>query len=260
MKRTLTTIATGSLPLKIKALVDGAAVYDSSSSPEARVYFIDKDGGYYLKIGEAGSLAREATMTEYFHSVGLGVKIIEYVTVGADYMLTERAAGEDLTHARYLADPKRLAVTMGELLRDLHSRPISGCPVMRTPEYLDTVRRNYKNGLFDLSLFGDKQPFSNADEAYAFFDEHKSLLREDVLIHGDFCLPNIMLDGWRFSKYIDVGNGGVGDRHIDLFWGAWTLNFNLGTDEYREVFFNAYGRELIDDRLLRAVLAAECFG
>ena len=260
MKRTLTTIATGSLPMKIRALVDGAAVYDSSSSPEAQVYFIDRDGGYYLKIGEAGSLAREATMTEYFHSVGLGVKIIEYVTVGADYMLTERAAGEDLTHARYLADPKRLAVTMGELLRDLHSRPVSGCPAMRTPEYLDTVRRNYKNGLFDLSLFGDKATFKIAESAYRFVEENESVLRSDVLIHGDYCLPNIMLDGWKFSKFIDVGNGGIGDRHIDLFWGAWTLNFNLGTDEYRDLFFDAYGREHIDPLALRVIEAAEYFG
>ena len=260
MKRTLTTIATESLPLKIRALADGAAVYDSSSSPEARVYFIDRGDGYYLKIAERGALAREARMTDYFHSIGLGVKVVAYVSEERDYMLTERAAGEDLTHSEYLGEPLRLAQTMGKLLRELHGRSHDGCPVIRTTEYLATVETNYKKGIFDTSLFGDRQTFCSADEAYAFVVENASRLRIDTLIHGDFCLPNIMLDGWRFSKYIDVGCGGIGDRHIDLFWGAWTLNFNLGTDEYCDAFLDAYGRELIDPIALRVIEAAECFG
>lgn len=260
MKRTPTTLAAELIPRQMRPLVIGAPIYDSSCSPEARVYFIDRDGGYYLKIGEAGSLAREATMTEYFHSIGLGVKVCSYVSAEQDYMLTERAAGEDMTHGIYLAEPKRLAVTMGELLRELHSRPTSGCPVRRMPEYLDTVRKNYERGLFDMSLFGDGASFKDADSAYRFVEENAGLLRSDVLIHGDFCLPNIMLDGWKFSKFIDLGNGGIGDRHIDLFWGAWTLNFNLGTDEYRDFFFDAYGRDAIDPLTIRVIEAAEYFG
>ena len=50
------------------------------------------------------------------------------------------------------------------------------------------------------------------------------------------------------------------DRHVDLFWGAWTLQYNLKTDDYRQYFFDAYGRELVDDERLRVVAAAECFG
>ena len=260
MKRILTTLATESLPAEIRSLLDGASIYDSSCSPEARVYFIDKDGGYYLKVGEVGSLAREAMMTEHFNSIGLGVKVSSYISAERDYMLSESALGEDLTHPIYLSEPKKLAITMAELLRALHEKSYEGCPVIRTPEYLDTVWKNYKDRKFDLSLFGDHATFKSADEAYRFVEENAGALRADTLIHGDFCLPNIILDGWRFSKFIDVGNGGIGDRHIDLFWGAWTLNYNLGTDEYRDVFFDAYGRELIDPLALRVVEAAEVFG
>ena len=69
-----------------------------------------------------------------------------------------------------------------------------------------------------------------------------------------------MLDNWNFSGFIDLGNGGVGERHVDLFWGAWTLNFNLGTDEYRARFLDAYGRDKIDEEKLRVIAAAEVFG
>jgi kanamycin kinase len=69
-----------------------------------------------------------------------------------------------------------------------------------------------------------------------------------------------MLDNWRFSGFIDVGNGGIGDRHVDLFWGAWTLNFNLGTDAYKDRFLDAYGRDLVNEDALRTIAAAEVFG
>ena len=92
------------------------------------------------------------------------------------------------------------------------------------------------------------------------FNENKDLMKNDTLIHGDYCLPNIMLDDWRFSGFIDLGNGGVGDKHIDLFWGAWTLNFNLKTDKYRDRFLDAYGRSDIEEEMFKVIAAAEVFG
>ena len=81
-----------------------------------------------------------------------------------------------------------------------------------------------------------------------------------MLLHGDYCLPNIILNGWKLSGFIDVGSGGVGDRHIDIFWGAWTLWFNLKTDRYRSRFLDAYGRDKADEEILAVIAAAEVFG
>ena len=109
-------------------------------------------------------------------------------------------------------------------------------------------------------MFPDNWGFSSAEEAWRALEDGKQLFEQNTLLHGDYCLPNILLDDWRFSGFIDLGNGGVGDRHVDLFWGAWTLNFNLKTDEYRERFFDAYGRDKLDPDRLRVVAAAEVFG
>jgi kanamycin kinase len=73
-------------------------------------------------------------------------------------------------------------------------------------------------------------------------------------------LPNFLLDDWSFSGFIDLGNGGVGDRHIDIFWGIWTLEFNLKTNAYRDIFIDAYGRNLVNEDALRVISAAEVFG
>ena len=69
-----------------------------------------------------------------------------------------------------------------------------------------------------------------------------------------------MLKDWDFAGFIDVGAGGLGDRHIDLHWGIWSLGYNLGTDAYRDRFLDAYGRDRINKDLLAVMDAFEAFG
>lgn len=262
MKKALLKGIPLALPKEIESFISGSDVYDSSCSPEARVYFIDKGDGYYLKAAPAGTLSREAQMTSYFHSKGLGVSVLSYTShEGRDLLLSAAAYGEDCTHSTYLSDPKRLCDTIAESLRALHELDASDCPIKdRNADYLSLAEHNFKAGKFDLSLFDGDFSFSSAEHAYSVLKEGKEGLQSDVLLHGDYCLPNIILKDWKLSSYIDLGNGGIGDRHIDLFWGAWTLRFNLGTDAYRERFFDAYGRDKVSADTLRTVAAAETFG
>ena len=262
MKRTPVIIDANTFPAEYRALLTGVPVYDSSCSPEARVWFIDRDGGYYLKAAAAGSLASEAAKTRFFHQKGLAAQVLSYQTVeGWDWFLTRRVVGEDFTHADYLAQPERLCDLWAEILRELHATPTEGCPA---PDYLDRylalAESNYRTGNYDKSAFPDSFGYRSAEEAWATLTEGRHLLKADTLIHGDYCLPNVLLDGWKFSGFIDLGNSGVADRHIDLFWGAWTLGFNLHTDKYRDRFLDAYGRDAVDEDILRVVAAAEVFG
>jgi len=71
-----------------------------------------------------------------------------------------------------------------------------------------------------------------------------------VVLQGDYCLPNILLRDFRLEGFVDLGTGGVGDRHYDLFWGIWTLAYNLKTDRYKDVFLDAYGRQELDPERL----------
>ncbi len=262
MKRTLLTPDVSLFPAEIRPLLTNVTIYDSSCSPEARVYFIDRDGGYYLKSAPAGSLRNEAERTDFFHKKGLGAEVLSYLTEGErDWLLTRAVRGEDCTHADYLSDPARLAALLGETLRALHELPTEGCPAPDyLNQYLTLAESNYRAGSYDKSAFPDSFGYRSAEEAWTVLTEGRHLLKADTLIHGDYCLPNIMLDGWNFSGFIDLGNSGIADRHIDLFWGAWTLWFNLHTDRYRERFFDAYGRERVDEDILKVVAAAEVFG
>lgn len=248
------------IPREIRRYVSGGNLYDSSCSPEAKIYFIDKGNGCYLKCSARGTLEKEAKMAEYYHSKGLGAEVLHYISSDCDWLLTTAVRGEDCVHEVYLTDPKRLCETIACELRKLHETDYSGCPVPnKTAEYLALAEKNYCAGNYDQTHVPGSFGYRSAKEAYAVLTKGKDALQSRVLLHGDYCLPNIILDNWKFSGLIDVGGGGVGDRHIDLFWGIWSLWFNLKTDKYRGRFLDAYGRDKIDEELLKIVAAAEVF-
>ena len=262
MKRSRTTIHSECFPAEIRRLLDGADLYDSSCSPEARVWFADSGGGLFLKEAAGGELRNEAKMTAFFHERGLSSEVLYYGTEeGRDYMLTKRIPGEDCTDPKVLAEPERLCDTIAGLLRELHECNPSGCPVTdRIMTYREAVLRGADGKHYEPELFKGIWEFSSFDEAWKAATEGLPALRPEVLIHGDYCLPNIILDKWKFSGFIDLGNGGIGDRHIDLLWGIWTLNYNLRTTQFTDRFLDAYGRDMADAEKLRAVAAMEMVG
>ena len=267
MKKTLIEKIPIALPCELERLTEGARIYDSSSSPSARVYFIDRDGGYYLKTAAAGSLRREALMTDYFYKKGLSAEVLSYISGESDILFTRAVTGDDCTEAKYLDEPKRLCDLVAEKLRMLHETDCSDCPVKdRISEFISLAERNYISDNYSKEHFPDSFGYSSGEEAFSALSCGKHLLKNEVLIHGDYCLPNMLLDGWKFSGFIDLGNAGIGDRHIDLFWGRWSMEFNLykhgniDAVRYGERFLDAYGKDRIDMDILRTVAAAEVFG
>ena len=261
MRRTEIFADPSEFPAPFRPLLENTRVFDSSCSPEARVFYIEQRGGLFLKRSAEGTLKKEARLTRYFHGKGLGAHVVSYHTEsGFDWLLTTRVEGEDCTHTDHLADPVRLCDLIGTKLRALHELDGTDCPITHTENYIKTVEQNHRAGMFDPCFLPPHLGGLTAEDAYTFFEKNKHRLATNTLLHGDYCLPNIMLKDFELSGFIDLGNGGLGDRHVDLFWGAWTLGFNLGTDAYRERFFDAYGRDKIDPSLIDLVAVAECFG
>ena len=260
MKRTRIKADLNLFPEEFHPFLRGADVYDSSCSDEARVYYIDRDGGLFLKRNASGKLKTEAEMTSYFHSLGLSAQVLAFIgTDRHDWLLTRRIAGEDCTHPMYLSDPVRLCDTSASLLRMLHDVRPDQCPVKNYLEkYRTEVFSGSRRGSYcEPEKFRELWPFSSAEEARRCAEEALPALKGDVLIHGDYCLPNIILSDWRFSGFIDVGSGGIADRHIDILWGIWSLMYNLGIARYQDRFLDVYGRDLVSLDFLRSVAAME---
>ena len=247
-------------PSAFHPILLGAQLYDSSCSPEASVYYIDKGDGFFLKTAPKGTLSQEAAMTQLYHNLGFAPAVLEFAQEKADWLLTARVKGEDCIHPQYLDDPRRLSALLGQSLRALHDAPLPEGVPNRTAAYIDTAWENYRRGVYDATLFPDNWGYRSAEEAWAVVESTAPKLQCDTLIHGDYCLPNIILQDWKLSAFIDLGAAGAGDRHIDLFWGAWTLVFNLKTDAWRNRFLDAYGRDKINTDILNSIGAFEVFG
>jgi aminoglycoside phosphotransferase len=69
----------------------------------------------------------------------------------------------------------------------------------------------------------------------------------ESLVHGDACLPNVMIENGAPTGYVDLGDMGAGDVEIDLAAAVWSLQYNLGPGFGRR-FLAAYGRPEPTDR------------
>ena len=196
-------------------------VFDSSSSAEATVYYSDIGQGCYIKKARHGALRNEAAMTRYFHDKGLAAAVLHYGQDhdSNDWLATACLPGDDCTASLYVREPERLAAVLGRRLRMLHEQDPTGCPVSnRTKDYLAAVERNHAQGCADRSFFTRVYGNADTESIYRLVRQHGDELRHDTLLHGDYCLPNVILDDWRFSGFVDLDCAGVGDRHVDVYW------------------------------------------
>ena len=62
----------------------------------------------------------------------------------------------------------------------------------------------------------------------------------NVLVHGDYCLPNVLVHEGKLSGLVDVGGAGLASPEVDLAAGVWTLQYNYGKG-FARGFLDAYG-------------------
>lgn len=245
-------------PEELRMYIEGAHLSDSSSHSGARVLYLDS--GYYLKIDQKGRLEREARIASWFEQEGIGTPVIHYLSRDKDYLLTKEAIGQDAL--AFLNHPETICRTMAEALKKLHSLHPKNFPSENHLQtYKDRALKNYEKGEFYAKALLTQFQINSREEAFQLIQEQGHLLKTDAFIHGDACLPNFILkDASHFSCFIDLGLADFSDRHIDLFWAVWSLNYNLHDPKYAELFLDYYGRDQVDMNKLRLVAAFEAFG
>ncbi|XEC96755.1 aminoglycoside 3'-phosphotransferase [Paenibacillus tarimensis] len=241
-------------PAEIKTYLSGAAITVVKNRVRSSVYHIENQAyDIFLKVTPKEQMKREALMMEYLHSFGSCPRVLHYTTDDSwDYLITERIKGSDAANDENLAEPDLLTEVFAESLLYLHGIRHESCPVINGfKEMVIRAENNYREIRAEKGILR-YLGYTNIETAYSDMIDLFQIVREDkVVIHGDYCLPNVLLHDFKLNGFIDVGYGGIGDRHYDIFWGLWSLQFNLKSNDYSHRFIQTYGKHLIDQERLR---------
>lgn len=155
-------------------------------------------------------------------------------------LVTTAVPGVNLTHFNGEGPDvkRRLARILAEALRRFHVLAADGCPFDHSAgRELERLEANL--------ITREASP-----AVEAAFGRLEALRRHQpeealVLTHGDACLPNVLIQDFELSGFVDLGAAGLGDRCRDLERACWSLGYNYG-EGYDEVFLQAYGATQAD--------------
>jgi len=234
---------------------DWTATLEYSYGPAVATWRLQRDQQtHYLKVARKGwhpSLALECDRMRWAASVLPVPKIVDYgMEEGVEWLLTEALSGLVATDEDLMSDPPTLVPILAKGLHTFHEAPIRSCPFdFRLSTALEHIRARVSAGLVDpVSDFHPEYQHLTPEEAFKELQTTAPSTEDIVLCHGDYCLPNVLIDNGQVSGYLDLGELGLADRWWDLAVATWSVTWNLGPG-WEDLFLETYGMEVDQERM-----------
>lgn len=238
-----------SFPAEITARLAGyTCAKDHIGCSSAGVFRYENNGDVlYLKVAEVSDeIRREKDLLIWLKDRVPVPDVVYYVEQdGYAFLLMTKADGfmacdcprdivgeQDKVHEPITQTVKLLA----DALLMLQTLDIDRCPFENTLEIkLKAALYNIEHDLVDSDDFEENTGFKSPKELYHWLVENRPT-EELCFTHGDFCLPNIFIDGKTVTGFIDVGRGGISDKWQDIALCVRSLNYNLRhTDQQKYI-------------------------
>lgn len=133
---------------------------------------------------------------------------------------------------------------IGELtkgLKMIHRLPIKDCPFDARLAYkIEQARERMTNGLVEENDFDEERLGRNAEDLFQELIATMPTTEDLVFTHGDYCLPNVILENGNLNGFVDWGNAGVADKYQDIALLTRSVFYNFGED-WEESVFEIYG-------------------
>lgn len=204
---------------------------------------------YYLKIApraELGELEAELQRVRWLHG---RLPVADVCVLDCDddwaYLVQSEVPGVMACDATFAADVPTLARLLAEGLRQVHAVSIADCPFdERLDRKMALARERVCAGMVDESDFDEDRKGKAATEMFAELVAARPQDEDLVFTHGDYCLPNVLIDraASRVSGFVDLARAGVADRYQDLALAARSLAYNFGPG-WEPYLWDAYGIE-----------------
>jgi aminoglycoside phosphotransferase len=246
------------LPSVIARRLEGAALQPATIGMSgADVYRVDAlaQAVRYLKMasGVAGEdLAAEHERLEWLQGRLPVPEALAFARYDERvYMLLSAAPGLMACDPALATDSGAVVRLLAHGLRQIHQLDASTCPFdMRLDRRFAGAERRVRGGVVDEDDFDESRHGMSAEALFEQLLRERPADEELVFTHGDYCLPNVLIDPARrcVSGYIDWGRAGVADRYQDLALAVRSIEYNFGS-EVRSLlgeFWDAYGIEQPD--------------
>ena len=92
-----------------------------------------------------------------------------------------------------------------------------------------------------------KHKSKSIEELFKELESFMNFEEDPVFTHGDYCLPNIIIQGNEIAGFINLGRAGIADRYQDLALCARSLVYNFNNPDLKPIFFREYRIETIDE-------------
>ena len=196
------------------------------------------------------SLAHEADRLCWLRNHAPAPVVVDFVQdADSDFLLMAALPGNDA--ASTMLPQARVVDLLADALRQLHSVPISECPFRASiDDCIADARCCLARGLVDESNFDHANLGRDPRELFQEMLATRPAAETRVFTHGDYCLPNVIINGEAVSGFVDVGRAGIGDPYRDFALIDRTLQRNLG-DDWSRRFFARYGLGEPDPNRLR---------
>jgi aminoglycoside 3'-phosphotransferase II len=223
------------------------------------VYRLHGEAVSYLKIGS--DLKGECERLRWLEGRLPAPRVLHYVVEGdLHYLLMSNVPGE-MVHEVDLPNAT-LVRLLAEGARMWHSLPVDECPFdWRLDAQIAKGFDNAALGLVDEDDFDDVRSDYTALDVFDEVEQTRPDSEDLVVVHGDYCLPNILVDRVteKVMGFVDVGRMGVADRWLDLALGYRSTWYNFDDLQWAELFIKEYGVAMDQEKREFYMLIDELF-
>ena len=246
------------LPVEIQCKIAGAALQAVTIGCSGNeVFHVGRHNkpNSYLKIApqhQNPDLTAEKSKLDWLQGKLPVPQVEAFTTTGTHtYLLLSEVPGL-ISCAPAFADKVPAVIrALAEGMRTIHALSINDCPFdQRLDTMLDSARYRTEQGLVDTADFDEARQGEQPADLITFLQTHRPL-EDIVLTHGDYCLPNVLIDHatTHISGFIDLHRVGIADRYQDIALAVHSLVYNFGS--------NANIQTKISDANLAEMLYAE---
>lgn len=219
----------------------GSAVYAYTRGSDVR----------YLKLApEGGEVAREVRMLRYLAGRLPVPEVIHCETAdGQVALLMSAVPGRMACDAYSLARPEQTARALAQGILAVSRMPVGpDCPPSWALDKLEAGRAQIEAGEVDMDDWDADSPFADPWALWRYLRDNRPE-EEGVFTHGDFCLPNVFVQGDQCCGLIDWGRAQPGSVWHDIALCERSMRFNFGPDAPVDAFFEALGMRPDPERM-----------